>query len=226
NWNQYILTEYYPNGKLKSIKRFVNGQLNGKAEFWYENGQKAMEFTAANNEVKQLPKVWQMNGKALTNDQKQYFEIVDRYKPNDVKFLELEEEPVTQVTGEGDEYEDMYAKGVYDKVVEAPPASVNVERSFHSDDVFPGGDNGLQEFFRQQMVYPVGDSVNGIQGIVYVKVVVNNEGKLLSCSIADGIPQSVGLETEALRLVSIIPWQTQKKTFTASFTIPINFVLR
>jgi antitoxin component YwqK of YwqJK toxin-antitoxin module len=229
NWNQYIVNDYYENGKLKSILNYENGQLNGKALFWHENGQKAMEFTAVKNEVKQLPKVWLMNGKPATNGQKEYIEIVNQFKPEDVQFLSLEEDPMSLETRAGDDYaqEEVY------EVAEAPrePApriNNDINPYYKAAECFPGGDSAIQAYIQQQLFYPVTDAVFRNFGDVEIAIVLDVNSKVTKCNVShDFTPlKSFILREEAMRLVSSMPWKVPVKNgepVSVAITVRVTF---
>lgn len=234
NWKQYIVTDYYENGKLKSILNYDNGQLNGKAIFWHENGQKAMEFIAVNNEVNLLPKVWMMNGKPTTNGQKQYIEIVNQFKPEDVRFLAIEEDPMSPETIAGVEYGDTYIKeGVYDEVVEparepAPDIRDVINPYYKAADCFPGGDSAIQAYIKQQLVYPVTDAVFRNSGDIEIAIVLDVNSNVTKCNVSHDFTslKSFLLREEAMRVVSAMPWKVPVKNgepVSVAVTVRVTF---
>ncbi|GAF04486.1 M56 family metallopeptidase [Saccharicrinis fermentans] len=93
---------------------------------------------------------------------------------------------------------------------------------------FPGGDQAIREFIAQKVKYPVYAQENNIQGNVYVKFIVDEEGYVTDVNIARGVHQSI--DEEALRVVSSMPqWKPgihKGKAVKVSYTIPINFKLQ
>lgn len=51
---------------------------------------------------------------------------------------------------------------------------------------FPGGQNTLMKFLRENIKYPKVVQENGIQGWVYMSFVVRNDGAILNIEIARG----------------------------------------
>ena len=68
---------------------------------------------------------------------------------------------------------------------------------------FPGGDRALYKYISDHLRYPVIAQENGIQGKVYVKFVVNEQGSVSDAQILRGVDQS--LNTEALRVINSLP---------------------
>jgi len=68
---------------------------------------------------------------------------------------------------------------------------------------FPGGTRALYSFINNNVRYPVIAQENGIQGKVYVKFVVNEEGKVSDGEIMRGVDPS--LDKEALRVINSLP---------------------
>jgi antitoxin component YwqK of YwqJK toxin-antitoxin module len=229
NWNQYIVTDYYENGKQKSVLIYANGLLNGKAVFWHDNGQKAMEFTAVNNEVSLMPKVWLMNGKPATNRQKEYIEIVNQFKPEDVRFPALEQEPEILETRAGDDYA---KEEVYD-VAEPPrePAPYirnDVNPYYKAADCFPSGDSAIQAYIRQQLVYPIADAVFRNFGAVDVTIVLDENSKITKCNVSNDFSplKSFMLREEAMRVVNSMPWKVpvkDGKPVSVAITVRVTF---
>ncbi len=93
---------------------------------------------------------------------------------------------------------------------------------------FPGGEAALTKYLATEVKYPVIAQENGIQGRVYIKFVVNTDGRVANVEVARGVDPS--LDKEALRVVKAMPkWKPGKqrgKTVRVSYTVPINFVLQ
>ena len=68
---------------------------------------------------------------------------------------------------------------------------------------FPGGDKALYRYIHDNVRYPVIAQENGIQGIVYVKFVVDKEGKAVNAEVARPVDPS--LDKEALRVINSLP---------------------
>ena len=68
---------------------------------------------------------------------------------------------------------------------------------------FPGGNRALYSYISNNVKYPVIAQENGIQGKVYVKFIVNEQGVVSNAEILRGVDPS--LDKEALRVVNSLP---------------------
>lgn len=68
---------------------------------------------------------------------------------------------------------------------------------------FPGGERALYKYISDNVEYPVVAQENGIQGKVYVKFVVNEQGAVSDAQILRGVDPS--LNREALRVINSLP---------------------
>ncbi len=98
-------------------------------------------------------------------------------------------------------------------VIDVQPVLETVEEEEEEDKIwfniieepaeFPGGTRALYKFISDHVKYPVIAQENGIQGKVYVKFVVNEQGEVSDAQILRGVDQS--LDKEALRVVNSLP---------------------
>lgn len=93
--------------------------------------------------------------------------------------------------------------------------------------LFPGGDESLRMYLKENTHYPTEALENGIQGRVFVSFVVNEDGNITDVKVAR--PANPSLEKEAIRVVSSMPkWTPGKqrgKAVDVSYTVPINFII-
>lgn len=93
---------------------------------------------------------------------------------------------------------------------------------------FPGGEYAILMFLNKNIVYPEALKKKKIEGTVYVRFVVEKDGRLTHVAIAREIGGGSG--EEAVRVVKLMPnWNPGKqrgKPVRTSFTIPIAFRLR
>lgn len=68
---------------------------------------------------------------------------------------------------------------------------------------FPGGVKALYSYINKSVKYPMIAQENGIQGKVYVRFVVNEQGKVSNASVTRGPDPS--LNSEALRVINSLP---------------------
>jgi len=92
---------------------------------------------------------------------------------------------------------------------------------------FPGGEEMMRKWMQENIVYPEIAMENGDQGKVYLKFVVEVDGKITNVEVMKGTTRD--LDNEAKRLVREMPkWdpgETKGKKVRTSFTLPINFEL-
>ena len=92
---------------------------------------------------------------------------------------------------------------------------------------FPGGFQALAKYLSSNIKYPVNANENNIQGMVYVRFEVTDDGKVDKAQVMKGI--GGGCDEEALRVVNSMPrWEAGKqkgKAVNCWYTLPINFTL-
>ena len=90
--------------------------------------------------------------------------------------------------------------------------------------MFRGGYNGLKEFIRQNLRYPM-NFEDSIQGRVIVTFTINEDGSLSDAKITKSLHEQ--LDAEALRLVNEMPkWVPARrlgKAVKVKYTLPITF---
>ncbi|MGQ8337347.1 energy transducer TonB [Sunxiuqinia sp. A32] len=93
---------------------------------------------------------------------------------------------------------------------------------------FPGGELALRKFIANSIQYPVVAQENGIEGKVYVRFVVNADGRVSNAEVIRSVDPA--LDKEAIRVVSNLPiWKPGKqrgKPVRVAFSVPISFVLQ
>ena len=92
---------------------------------------------------------------------------------------------------------------------------------------FPGGEEALQKYIRENTRYPASAMEMGIEGIVTVGFIVNTDGTLTDIKIMKLIDPDI--EQEAVRVVSGMPaWIPAEKDgvpVEAPSTVEIPFIL-
>lgn len=93
---------------------------------------------------------------------------------------------------------------------------------------FPGGNKGLQTYFDKNIQYPDDASNEGVEGVVNVSFVVDENGKLTALNTV-GQKLGYGLEEEALRVIGKMPtWSPGKLkgiNVKTKYTLPVRFEL-
>lgn len=95
---------------------------------------------------------------------------------------------------------------------------------------YPGGMGELYKWMGETIQYPAIAKDNGIQGKVYVKFVVEKDGKIGEALVLNKGKTHPSLEKEALRVVKLMkkwePAQNNGKVVRYWQKIPINFKIR
>ncbi len=93
---------------------------------------------------------------------------------------------------------------------------------------FPGGMKELTKYLSNSIKYPVLSLQNGIQGKVYLKFVINEQGKPEQITVMRGVDKNI--DAEAIRVVKAMPQWTpgkqRNKAVKVWYTLPINFAIR
>ncbi len=92
---------------------------------------------------------------------------------------------------------------------------------------FPGGEQALMKYLRDNLQYPTIARETQIQGKVFVKFVINKNGEVSNVQLIRAPHASLG--AEAVRVVKgmpkWIPGRQNGKTVNAYFTLPVEFIL-
>lgn len=91
---------------------------------------------------------------------------------------------------------------------------------------FPGGQDSLQAFLNDNLMYPEKAKRDHIQGIVYVGFMVDRKGKIVNPKILSTVSEE--LDAEALRVVKMMPdWQPGTaggSPVDVQYILPLEFV--
>ena len=94
---------------------------------------------------------------------------------------------------------------------------------------FPGGQERMMDYLRKNVKYPQEAMDAGIQGKVFVRFVVNADGRISDVTVLRGVPGGAVLDKEAVRAVKAMPnWisgQQGGKAVATSMTLPVVFHL-
>lgn len=93
---------------------------------------------------------------------------------------------------------------------------------------FPGGDNGLLRYIKENLQYPTRDREDNTQGKAYVRFVVEKNGSISNVKTLSAPSTTMAMEAE--RLVRNMPKWTPGIVFTrvarVQFTIAVPFTLQ
>ncbi len=94
---------------------------------------------------------------------------------------------------------------------------------------FPGGENALMRYLRENIKYPAAARENAVQGTIIVQFIVEKDGSLTNIKTV-GNRKGGGLEEEAMRVVKKmpkwIPGKQNNKTVRVQYDLPIRFRLQ
>jgi TonB family protein len=92
---------------------------------------------------------------------------------------------------------------------------------------FPGGEDGMMDYFTKNLIYPAIARSNGIQGKVFVNFIVEPNGSVSNVTVLRGI--GGGCDEEAIRLVKAMPkWTPGKQrgqTVRVTMSTSVSFAL-
>lgn len=92
---------------------------------------------------------------------------------------------------------------------------------------FPGGQEALMQFLRQEVKYPKEAEEKGLQGRVVVRYIIEKDGSISEVEIAKSVNEY--LDAEAIRVVNAmpkwIPGKQKGEPVRVKYTLPITFRL-
>lgn len=111
----------------------------------------------------------------------------------------------------------------YSTTISAQKPFVTVEKMPN----YPGGENAMQEFIKNNLKYPKEAQEQGIQGRVTVQFVVEENGELSNITVIRGLDSAC--DAEAVRAIKSMPkWSPgmqDGKNVPVYFNLPIQFKL-
>ncbi len=111
----------------------------------------------------------------------------------------------------------------------APPEPDEILSYAEKMPEYPGGVTPLFAFIKDNLVYPDFEKENGIEGTVYVKFIVTEEGKVMNPEVVRGVNGAPNFNKEVLRIIqqmpNWIPGENNGKKVKVYFTMPFKFRL-
>lgn len=93
---------------------------------------------------------------------------------------------------------------------------------------YPGGADAMDQFIRQNLVYPEDLKNAGVQGKVYVQFIVEKDGTITNITVRRS-SRNDRLDQEAIKVIekmpNWVPGSVRGKKVRAKQTLPIQFVL-
>jgi TonB family protein len=150
------------------------------------------------------------------------FVLIEDVKTNNVTVTDLEGK--FEIKADSGSFLRLKAKGYHDKyfpVLTRDSLSIMLTKSAE----FPGGEEKMYEFIRQNINYPEDALKMRLEGIVHVKLKVEKDGSLTNIRVVKSVFKS--LDEEAIRIVKLFPkWKPalyNSEPVGATLTIPIVF---
>ena len=92
---------------------------------------------------------------------------------------------------------------------------------------FPGGDDELMKFLGENVKYPYAAKINGIQGTVFTRFTIHEDGTISNIHVVKGVHSL--LNNEAIRVIKLMPkWspgRIDSKAVEVEFNLPIKFTV-
>jgi TonB family protein len=160
---------------------------------------------------------------SMPNDRNQTKKIVPEHVPEHVLEPSILPEPI--IMGEPVMVGDIQLVEPPEKI--APPDEVLSYAEKMPE--YPGGVAPLFAFVKEHLVYPEFEKENGIEGTVYVKFIVTEEGKVVNPEVVRGVNGAPNFNKEVLRIINKmsnwIPGENNGKKVKVYFTMPFKFRL-
>jgi TonB family protein len=225
--------EFFPNGKKRAIRNFIDDAPGGDVTEYYPNGRIYIIGMYNNFHKMYITECRDSTGKVLAENGNGYCLRYDE----DFKRV-FAEGNITNSIEEGDwhgqlndsiKYVCTYENGVIKKGIsynnrgkEYPFSQMEVEP------VFKGGIEAFYKFLRQNVHYPTVAKLNNLQGKVFISFVIERDGSLTNIRIVRSIRS--GCDEEAARAIKLSPpWISGTQygvPVRVQYTTPISFTLQ
>lgn len=145
--------------------------------------------------------------------------------------------PVVEIVEDDAEVAELIGVNEMADNVAATDGYVSASDSVHTAEIFtiaevmpsfPGGQDKMMAFISKNVLYPELAREMGIEGTVYLRFVVEADGRITSIKVMRGVHKL--LDDEAMRVIKAMPqWEpgTQRgKAVRTQMTIPVKFRLQ
>lgn len=107
--------------------------------------------------------------------------------------------------------------------IETLPSNDGSLTRVESQPRYPGGDQALMEYMKENLRYPEDMRKARVEGVVKVAFTISPGGGLENARVLSGIPKGEALNEEALRVVKAMPlWEPAQVKGVA---VPMDYVL-
>lgn len=249
---QDSVISYFPNGKIESVIKLLNGLREGESRFYWENGNLKEVRSYVNGKVEGLVKIYYPNG-----NQKEFFTIENgkREGPTSLfsedgsyltdlfyeegKLINPNQRYITQIVSDEENFSDDYfqfdslaliSQDTEETNPEVPPVydETNLENDstfFSVVEVFPEPVGGMKTIQRK-IIYPKEAKTKKVEGVVKVLAFIDKKGKVVRTSLIEGI--GFGCDEEAqtvVRLTKFKPGLQRGTVVNVKMEIPVEFKL-
>ena len=121
-------------------------------------------------------------------------------------------------------------EAVSEPPVKAPPTKTEEVKIYDVVDEpaqFPGGQEALMKFLKDNIIYPESALKNKKEGRCYLKFVISDTGIISNITVLKGVPNCPECDAEAVRVLKLMPnWEPGKidrKPVRQSMMIPVLF---
>jgi len=194
-----VFIENYTNGKKKSEGKYLNGAKDGRHTEWFENGNKKSECDYVNGQRDGICTEWSMTGQKETET---------KYKNG----------KIVPVTGKGTGGDSLFIdfSDADDFMVEGDPS----EDEFITVDVNP------VPIKKVDPIYPDEARKAGIEGRVFVKILIDKQGKVKKAANVTGPEIFHKATIEAAMQWVFKPALQRDKPIAVWVALPFQFKLR
>lgn len=224
---------YYKNGNKQNTTTYVSGRPTGKTKSWYENGNVKQEGEYTGNyetpgKHYKLNQYWDENNNQLiidgngmySSERNENYSETGKYKDG-FKDGIYEGKNLKENTSFVEEYkEGKFISGTR-------TFSDNTKSEYFEMETRPLPKKGMQDFYNfigKNFNYNKESIKNNIQGKIFLKFVVDKEGKIVEPKILKGL--GYGLDEEAIRVLlkygDWIPGEQRGIKVRCTFSLPLS----
>jgi TonB family protein len=235
-------TTFYRNGRIESEKSYIDGTVEGRSVYYYKSGVLSSETVYAGGKLSGESIHYHENGKV---------------KSKTVYANDKSEGPATEYYETGQQAADeLYVDGKLEGSCRwfHPNGQVSSIEYYEKDSLlrfelfnedgsrdtssvspgegpqYPGGMPAMRKFLAEHLNYPSDAIDMGLQGKVYLTLIITPQGKIKKVTVVRGVPDCPSCDQEAVRVIKAMPaWlpgKSHNRWIDQPFNLPISFVLR
>ena len=116
------------------------------------------------------------------------------------------------------------------QVEENPLPFVAPKIIFDTAATYPGGINALNQYLKNNLIYPEPKKTKGLQGFVAMKFTITKKGSITDITPINGVPGAPNFVKESIRLINRMPkWipaKLKNKAVDSEYYLNIPFNLK